>query len=446
MYQHHPKFSERKINVEAISTLGESLSTGIKQSWAASKLLDAVDNFLAYEQWQRNPIEVLRYTLNGLKEIHLFEEFDKQYNAAQKDLDTKIGKDIEDFFQRHLLTEASLNGFDAKLKRTNKNDLTPVLQTLDEFYALKKLRYLCEVMERQRIFGSRYKTETVFHLLDILRPYTNEEHPYVYLFVHVFLMLNADTYEESTGPYQVIKDFASKHSEGVLSQSLIEAIAFCMNYASRWYNKGYEDAGDEYLWWIDLKMKKNLLLENGKILPVSFRNIVSIAAISKNNPDWMKRFIECYSPLLPESHRDANQNFAYGLYAYKRGKYKEAVRHFMTAQAGEEVTFNCMIRRWQFMCLYNYDAQDTETLFNHLSSFEKYLLRHTKQLAGSKPVFEKFIRYSEQLVRFSPVEVGETYLLTLSSEEHFPGKPWLVQQFDNKLQTARVRNARVKLR
>ena len=37
MYQQHPKFSERKVNVEAISTLGESLNTSAKQSWAATK-------------------------------------------------------------------------------------------------------------------------------------------------------------------------------------------------------------------------------------------------------------------------------------------------------------------------------------------------------------------------------------------------------------------------
>lgn len=446
LYPLHPKFSERKVNEEAIAQLDENLSTAAKQSWAATKILGAIDNMLAYEQWQQNPQEVLRYTLSGLKEKHLFAEFKRQYVAAQAALDRPEGHDFETLFQRHLLTEASLNGFDAKLKRSCQNDLEPVLKTLDEFYALKKLRYMVELMERQRIFGSSYKQETVFPLLDILKPYTNESHPYVYLFVHVFLMLNADTYEDSKGPYEVIKQYAETHSEGGLSKSLVEAMGLCINFTLKWYNKGHEEAGDEYLWWIDLRMKKNRLLENEKMLPVTFRNIVSIATISKNNPDWMKRFIERYAPLLPDTHREASQSFANGLYAYKRGRYKEAIRYFMVAQAGEEAIFNCMIRRWQFMALYNCDNQETETLLNHLSSFEKFLIRHAKPVANIKQIYEKFIHYCQQLVKVAPHEIGEPLLLTLQAEEHFPGKPWLVRQFEAKLPTARAKRHQVNSR
>ena len=98
------------------------------------------------------------------------------------------------------------------------------------------------------------------------------------------------------------------------------------------------------------------------------------------------------------------------------------------------------------MALYNFDSQDTEILLNHLSSFEKYLQRHTKQIASVKQVYDKYIDYCQQLIRLSPQEIGETRMLVLTSEDHFPGKPWLVQQFEAKLQTARVRIPQVKVR
>lgn len=443
LYELHPRFTERKVNPESIAGVAENLNSLAKQNVAGSELLEAIYQFFAQESLQKSETELLRHTLSELKDRHYFDEFDKLSEKAIKELNETPEQNVNDFFNRHLLTELSLNGFDAKLKRTNRNDLAPVLQTLDEFYALKKLRYLCEMLERQRILGVQFQQKAgIIPLLDILKPYNNEKYPYVYLFVHVYLMLSAETYEESTGPYNIIKSYTEKNSEGMLSQSIMECIGFCMNYNSKWFNKGLDYAADEYLWWIDLRMKKNLLLENGKMLPVTFRNIISIAAISKNNPDWMSRFIARYEDALPAAHRDTNIAFAQGLYNYKTGRYKEAIRQLMVAQAGEEVTFNAVIRRWQFMCLYQFDAQDTDTLINHLLSFEKYLQRNTKHIASVKQVFDKFIHYSQMLVQNSPRQLTEPMLLTLQAEEHFPGKNWLVQQFTEKLPKARHTVAR----
>ncbi|MCW5908636.1 MAG: hypothetical protein KIS94_12310 [Chitinophagales bacterium] len=444
LYTCYPKFTVRKVNLEDIAQLGENLSTYAKQSAAASKLLDGIDLFLACEQWQRNNKAVQRYTLAGFKDMQWVDEFDKAYENELAELDQTPEQDIDSFYHRHILTELAANGFSAKLVRTHKNNLVPVIQTLDEFHALKKLRYLCEVFSRQWM-GGNYPKQDVLPLLDILKPYNRPEHPYVYLFIHVYLMLSADTYEESTGPYNVIKQFAEQHSEGVLPKSVLESMGYAINYALRWFNKGFETAADEYLWWTDLKMKKNVLLEGGKILPISFRNIISLSAISNNNPDWMQRFIERYAPHLPEAHRLTNHAFALGLYAYKCGRYKEAIRQLMIAHAGEETNFNCVIRRWQFMALYNFDSSETETLLNHLDAFEKYMLRHAKQVATVKRLFDKFIHYAQLLIRTSPYDIGETLLLTLQAEEYFPGKQWLAEQMYAKSTNVRRQTSKVRV-
>jgi hypothetical protein len=73
----------------------------------------------------------------------------KNLSNFQRNLNKDFEQDFEVFYRRHLLTELQFGGFDAVLNRTADNDLHPVTRTLDAFYALKKLRYHCELLNRK---------------------------------------------------------------------------------------------------------------------------------------------------------------------------------------------------------------------------------------------------------------------------------------------------------
>jgi len=77
-------------------------------------------------------------------------------------------------YQWSLLIELSFNGFDAKLNRTSQNDLAPLLQSFDEYTALRKLRYLCEALSRKQVLGTAYDEAASAVLLKKLEPNTNE--------------------------------------------------------------------------------------------------------------------------------------------------------------------------------------------------------------------------------------------------------------------------------
>lgn len=317
----------------------------------------------------------------------------------------------------------------------------PIVKTLDEFHALKKLRYLCEALNRKQVLGVSYTDENVPALLKVMEPYTNSKYPYPYLFVNVYRMMAADNYEDGNLYYQLIKQFAARSGP---SPSVREAMTYAVNHCLLWNNKGYDDAGNEYLWWIEWKRKHDLLLERGKLMPITFRNIISIAVINKIKPEEIEKIITIYAPYLPEEQHDTYLAFAEGLYQYVIKNYKKAVRLLLVAQAKEDVVFNSSIRRWQWMCLYECDQNDTDALFNHLLSFEKYLLRNKKELQHKTSVFESFIGYAMKLLKSSIQEMIQCNLNDLQNEEHFAGKQWLVKQFAPKNKKTRAA-ARVKV-
>lgn len=438
----HPFFLERKCTVQFISNRCASLATYSHQMAASSRLVKAIEHFLALEEWQKEANSVTYYKLKAFKEIGHLEEFSKGMDRRMAYLDFDSEQNIDTFFDRHLLTELALNGFNAKLKRTTQNNIMPVVQTLDAYHAVKKLRYLCEAINRKLALGANYKEELVPPLLKTLEPYNTARFPYVYLFINVYHLLSSDNYEDSELYYKLIKYFVEKLGP---TPTVCEAMTYAINQTLHWNNQGHEAAGNEYLWWINWKMKHDLLLDKGKIMPVTFRNIISIAAINRHKPEDIKQLIKKYGDYLPENYQASYLPFANGLYFYSLKNHKRAIQNFLTAQEKEEPVFSSVIRRWQWMSLYECDRNDIDTLLNHLSSFDKYLHRNRKELHAAKPVFELFTKYGTELVKSTTREEIDRQLTALGYEDHFPGKPWLIEQFLLKNKNTRTTSARAKV-
>ena len=433
----HPNYSETKIRPAVITAKVPNLKSGAKQAKAGTELLQAFEDFIAMEDCRGNERGVAWHQLHSFSKLHLSDLFNKQYDEVQENLNLCPEQDVDTFFYRQQYTELYFNSLSGRLDRSIQNDITPVLKTLDEYYALKKLRYLCEAINRKNVHGIDFKSQHIQILLEILQPYDNERYPYVHLFINVFRMLSATTYEDSELPYLMLKQAAAKYDKKKLSTGLAECVASAISSCLFWSSQGVEKAEREYLWWIEFKIKWNLLLENDKITPIAFRNIVSCATIYGTNPEWVRQFIKVYSVNLPEEHRETNVAFGLGLYFYSIKDHATAIRYFLNAQAKEEVVFNAIIRRWQWMSTYEANPNETDLLLNQILAFEKYLLRNKAEFHQYKTAFTTFTTYCKKLISGNSRKEQIETIDALHSEKHFPGKNWLLQQFT--IATQRVR-------
>ena len=439
----YPDFNAEQTKFEAISALGENFVTVKKQETAGVRLLRAVEDFIMQEEWSKNEQGNRRYQLKAYREKGFEVEFSKGYLKEMERLNACPEQDIDTFFNRHLLTELSLNGFAARLGRTTQNDIMPVLESLDAFYAVKKLRYLCEALNRQQFLGIPMKGQEKHFdgLLEMLVPYANEKYSYVYLFTNVVKMMLARSFADFDLYYQMIKQVAMRLGP---SDSVNEAMTYTNNQCSLWFNRGYMQAGTEYLWCINWRMEHDLLLENGKLTPVTFRNIISLAVSTKMEPRAIENLIHCYSEFLPKDQQETYLNFANGLHQYASRKYIDAIRLLLVAEAKDDVRFNALIRRWQWVCSFEHNPDDSGVLHTQLLNFESYLKRHKAEMQPVAKVFQLFLHYASMLVKAGNPGVSETEYLQLESEAYFAGKPWLVEQFKRRKQKTRAQGARVK--
>ena len=410
----HPVYDEKKTAAEFIQKKAPALGNQKRQANYGSDLLKAIEHFLAVEDFKATTDSVDRHRLQAYKKHHMFEAFNKE-------------QDIDVFYQRHILTELALTGFDANLNRTAHNQIHPVATTLNVFYAIKKLRYYCELLNRQRVLGIPYNEDNIQYLLEVLEPYNNERYPYVYLFVSVYKMLKAVNFEEGETYYQPLHAFIETLIADSLPQCVKETIVYAINYNQYWNNRGYKNAGKQALWWNELKIKYDLLLEHDTISPADFRFIVSLAIATDKEHGWIKNFIETYVYRLPREHFDTNSAFAWAQYYYATANYKKAMPLFQQAQAKDEAIFNAIVRRWQFMCMYEENPGDIDLLSTFLDTYEKYIQRNAASFHQYKEVFEKNIQFGKKLIKVTDAVAKNKLKVLVEAEPYFPGKEWFIK-------------------
>lgn len=428
----HPRFMETKMQWQKLGKKDVTLSTIAKQRNAATGLLKAIDGFIAQEQWQLNKLEITRLKLKGYKQLQLEDKFEEGYEEQMAFLENEPEQDIDTFYEKHMLVELSMQGVVARLNRTTSNDIQPVIKTLDEFYALKKICYMCEAINRQQSLGLNYSVQNSDLLLSSLERYCTPKNKYVYLFTNVFKMMNTNDFVESSRHYTFLRDFIFSNIDPSISSSFKDVVDYIQSVCLKWNNKGYSEAGSEYLLWVDWKIKNSLLLQSGKILPVTFRNIVSVP-ITNGDTTRAKDVIDKLSFFLPKEERDSNVAYANGLYLYAARSYKEAARAFLVSDPKDDVGFYCLVRYWHWRSLYEADPNDVGALYNHLQSFEKYIYRNNRKLKSKATTFVKFLQYAEKLYKYDSVNDYKKGLSLLKQESKFAGKDWLCDKYSEKI-------------
>ncbi len=427
----HPTFDEKKINPELIARKVKDLPTENKQAKAGTELLKCLERFLAVEHWNNNPRNVMLDTLWAQNKLQWQSLIEDNLEKLQKELAKDQEKNVDFFYQKHVLAAIEINGYRAKIKRNAQNDLSLVVKTLDEFYAIKKLRYQCEQLSRHQILGTAYNSNDIAVSLQILEPYNNTNYAYVYLFINVYLLLSADTYENAGVYYTLMKEYINSVEKQGITPAIAESIEYMDSASMRWFNMGYIEAGNESLWCTELRIKHNRILDHGKITPILFRNTVSLAILTGKDARWVNHFIETFAGNLPADATETNLAFVRAQYYHYIKNYKQALRLYQQAQVKEEPVFNAVVRRWQFMCLYEQNPNDKGILLDFLTAFETYLKRNTEALHRYKPTFTLIINYSKKLVTAKDKKTRSETIASLKSEPYFAGKPWLLAQLES---------------
>ncbi|HRP38277.1 MAG TPA: hypothetical protein PLM55_01215 [Chitinophagales bacterium] len=414
----HQSFAEKHLEFSAIKNKQPALTTKAIQDKAATELLKAIENFYVQKELEANSRKIELTRIKVLSKKTLFNEYENIYLQVEQQI--KYGKQLGDFEHRLYLEELHQQYLVLKGGRKDLKSINNIIERLDVYYAIKKLRYLCELTQRQSWVDIAAEHD-VERILKMLQPFNKPEHEYIFLWIKVFEMIKSASLESDA--YKFVKQYLKSNTSRELSLADNEILDYAVSVSIKNINTGKE-AIEEYLQWMALKEKFNLLLTNNILKPVTYQNLVICGLYANRSAEWLKNITQKYYPHLPEEEREYYYNFALGICSFAEKKYYEAAQYFEQTHTNKKLPFIQINRRWCFMSRYHY-LSDKNILFNYLDSWRKQLSAVSLEHANAAQQIKLFISFANKLLKANQPAEKKKLLTALQQQKHFAGKDWI---------------------
>ena len=277
--------------------------------------------------------------------------------------------------------------------RSKPTLLQGMVDSLDRYYILEKLRHSCHIMANVIMLNTAYK----FHFLEELLKYIDanwqeyENDTPIVLYYTIFRSLEQ---EDNPAYYTQLKEMLANDIPKLSKDEQGDLYSFAINYCIRRINQGDRDFQRELFQLYKQGLKAGLILDNGILSEWNYKNITALGCSLKEF-EWTEDFIQIYKEkLLVERQENAyNYNLAH-LY-YNKKLYNEALSVLLLVQF-TDVKYHL---NTTFLLLRTYYAlKDTEALLALIETFRIYVMRNKKMTTDQKKGYTNFLRFAKKLV------------------------------------------------
>lgn len=416
----HQSIAPIYLTETAIKKAVPILSTSPIQNKAATVLLKRIEDFYVQERVGKNAIYNNFIRLQVLKQNPIFNDYDSIYDQLK--LQIAELEDISRYEHELRLEEEHQHYLKIKGDKKNLSSINNVVTKLTTYYAIKKVRYLCELIQRQTWVNISVKYDIDFVLKE-LEPLNTIENKYIYLWLRVFEMLRYGTIKSDA--YIYVSQYLLANSQEHLSVQDKYILNYIIAICIRNINTGNNGA-EEYLQWMELKEKHNLLIEYNHLPGSIYLNLIICGFYAKRSINWIRETAQKYRYKLPEEIGEKYYTFAMGVCSYAEARYNEAVIFFGQSYLKGDLILNQIAKRWEFMSRYQYLEGNKILLIKYLDSWRKHLSDLKLAHPAAAEQIKTFIAYANKLLKVNTRKQKEKLLLDLALQPYFSGKEWIV--------------------
>lgn len=407
----------------------------IKVRELMSALTKLAEQYLSVIESTKNEFYTALALLNQYRKRQLAALYKQQVKQVSKLIEQDKFLNAEFFKRKLLFADIENDFFEQQQVRTHDEALGVKNENLDKYYFSTKLQTLCELLNRENILNDKFNKILENEIVAMVEKHKKSflDVPSVQCYYEIYLLLKSKNDEQQ---YQKAFNTINKYQKSFEDAELKSMYAYLINYCIQHINKGINEFTPKLFELQKTLLQNKILLENGWLSHISYRNIVSIA-IKLNEYAWAEKFIEDYKEKIQEKHRENAYNLSASNLLYAKHNYAETVG-LLNQVEFTDVYYACTAK---FTLLKAYYAlQEWETLDYFVSAFQLYLKRNKEISTTFKKSSENFIKYFKKLLLIiKQIDYKEnSYLnkkikdlkIAIEEEKILANKAWLLTEIN----------------
>jgi len=395
----------------------------------SSDFLRLLEQFLAQEQFENNPLHRANYLLKALSAKQIEKLYKGSISTARRLSNQQLERTASYYYYQYQIEKnlySLTTEFDKKTKVKSNTILTNLSEiggNLDVFYLTEKMRYYYSFLTLKNMAPVEKEVFPITHIVNEIKKLDYKNFPPLAIYFQIYLTFS---YQDDEQHFQNLKELINTYLEIFPKNEAKDIYESTLNYCVGKVNKGDQGYLSELFELFEYGLQSKVLLTDESMDTSIFRNIC-FTALRLKKFEWTENFIQEYSQLVEEKYRQNAIIFNRArLETYKKNFDK--VIELLREVTFEDLVYELSSKALQIVAYYELD--EYEVLISFLSSFNTFLRRNTKIPERRKNNYKKLIYFTRKLIKLTPRMKPEIEKLKteINVSDNFADKPWLLEK------------------
>ncbi len=350
--------------------------------------------FLAYTQFEQDEAQKQLYVLKAYAEKRDPENALRTLGKAEKIRHHPHAFSPNGHLQLFSMYQEA-NKLQAKRSLKKGNDhLAMMVSQLDQFYLISKLKYACEMLNRQTIFNIAYDQQWTQILVDQLTQNAAifPDNPLISIYHQIYRLLQSPSDEG----YQAIQDELELNKEKIAHEEKANMYSFLQNHCIRQLNAGHPYYLKELFLLYQTLLEEQILIDTqGFIAHPHIKNIVTVG-LRLQKYEWVRDFLETYKDRIHAQHREDAFHYNLAQYHYEQKQYRQALK--LLTQINYSDLFYQLDARMLQMRVY-YEMEEDDSLLYLVKAFKTFLKRNQELSKRQYAPYENLLQLAQKAYR-----------------------------------------------
>ncbi len=364
---------------------------------------------------------------NSISIIDLSKLIEFKLNDIGNHLEKTNANNIDEYYQIHKFYHHLYYNLNTHIWQKGSEYLKKLLQHLNTFLGLTKMRYYTEALYRKKIRGEQFNLPDIESTqLEMVSLNENliEQNANNTLF-ELYLLCFELSIKESKVHLKLLTDKIIEKAPFLNEKELGTILTFAINYASFITRKNHIDLTATHFNLHKLGLERSVFLTNGLLQPQILINYAYICC-EEQKPNEIDSAWKKYQFRIEDDYKEPTLNLCLAYKLFAQNKFKESLE-YLSKYSKRKIRFYLRRKVLQIKCLYE---------IRDYSKFEEERVNLVKYLNNNKDEFNDDYLYESlynftQIVRdlSNPDQSKEKLLLML--KKNTVERAWLSKKINN---------------